>query len=45
MKFKYIVVYENNSDKFSIGHCWTKVKVTTTLKFFSIYCNTNSQVL
>ena len=21
MKFKYIVVYENNLDKFDIGHC------------------------
>ena len=28
MKFKYIVVYENNSDKFDVGHWWTKVKVT-----------------
>ena len=27
MKFKYIVVYENNSDKLEIGHCRTKVKV------------------
>ena len=24
---KYIVVYENNSDKFDIGHCRTKVVV------------------
>ena len=31
MKFKYIVVYENISDKFDIGHCWTKVKVTERL--------------
>ena len=35
IKFKYIVVNENNLDKFNIRHCWTKVKVTT-LKFFSI---------
>ena len=28
MKFKCIVVNENNSDKFDIGHCRTKVKVT-----------------
>ena len=28
MKFKYIVVNENNSDKFDIGHCQTKVMVT-----------------
>ena len=31
MKFKYAVVYENNSDKFDIEHCWTKVKVTARL--------------
>ena len=28
---KYIVVYENNSDKFDIGYCRTKVKVTVRL--------------
>ena len=28
MKLKYIVVYENISDRFDIGHCQTKVKVT-----------------
>ena len=28
MKFKYIVVYENNSDKFDIKHCRVKGKVT-----------------
>ena len=27
MKFKCIVVYENNSAKFDIGHCQIKVKV------------------
>ena len=37
MKFKYIAVNKNNSDKFDIGHYQTKVKV-------SIYCNTNFQV-
>ena len=31
MKFKYIVLNENNSDKFDIEHCWTKVKVTARL--------------
>ena len=31
MKFKYIVVNENNSDKFDIGHCQTKVKVTARI--------------
>ena len=28
MKFKYIVVYENNSDKFDIEHYRIKIKVT-----------------
>ena len=32
--FKYIVVYENNSDRFDIGHCHTKVKATARLKIF-----------
>ena len=27
MKFEYIVVYENNSDKFDIGHRQIKVNV------------------
>ena len=27
VKFKHIVEYENKSDNFDIGHCWTKVKV------------------
>ena len=27
MKFKYIVIHENNSDEFDIEHCRTKVKV------------------
>ena len=31
MKFKYIVVCENNSDKFNMGHCQTKVKVMARL--------------
>ena len=35
-KFEYIIVYENISEKFDIGHCRTKVKVTVRL-FFSIY--------
>ena len=30
-KFKYILVYENNSDKFDIGHCRTMVKVMAQL--------------
>ena len=33
MKFKYIVVYENSSDKFDIGHCQGH---GTTLKFTAI---------
>ena len=28
LKLEHIVVYENNSDKFDIGHCPIKVKVT-----------------
>ena len=31
MKFKYVVVNENNSDKFDSGHRRTKVKVTARL--------------
>ena len=27
MKVEYIVVYDNSSDTFDIGHCWIKVKV------------------
>ena len=34
MKFKYIVVYENNSNKFDTGHCRTKVKVTANTEIF-----------
>ena len=34
MKFGYIVVYENSSDKFNIEHCWIKVKVTVGLQKF-----------
>ena len=35
MKFRYFVVYENNSDKFEIGHCPTKVKVMARFLNFS----------
>ena len=35
MKLEYIVVYDNISDKFDIGHCQTKVKVTARLRNFS----------
>ena len=45
MKFEYFVVYENISDTFNNGHCRVKVKVKGGLKFFSIYHNTNYQVL
>ena len=31
MKFDYIVVYDNSSDKFDIGHCWIKMKGTVGL--------------
>ena len=34
MKFKYIVVDENNSDKFHIGHYPIKVKVAVGLQKF-----------
>ena len=32
MKFKYIVVYQNKSDKFNIGHC--RIKVNTGVQIF-----------
>ena len=35
MKLEHIVVYENISHKFEIGHCHTKVKVTAQLRNFS----------
>ena len=35
MKLQYLVVYENSSDKFDIGNCQTKVKVTARLRNFS----------
>ena len=41
MKLEYIVVYENNSDKFDIEHCRIKVKVTVGLQMFPVYHNTN----
>ena len=44
-KFEYIVAYEDISDEFDSGHCLIKVKDGMTLKFFSIYHNTNCQVL
>ena len=31
MKFEYVVVYENISDKFDNGHCQIKVKVMVGL--------------
>ena len=34
MKFQYIVVYENSLEKFDIGHCQIKVKVTVDLQNF-----------
>ena len=46
LKLEHIVVYENSLDKFDIGHYPIKVKVQgVTLKFFSIYHNTNCQDL
>ena len=35
MKLDYILVFENILDKFYIGHCQTKVKVTARLQNFS----------
>ena len=37
MQFKYIVVFENNSDKFDIGYCRVKVKVNVGLQILSNY--------
>ena len=37
MKLEYIVVYANISDKFDIGHCQAKVKVTAQLLNFSSF--------
>ena len=46
LKFEHIVVCENSSEEFDIGHCPIKVKVrAVTLEFFSVYHNTNYQVL
>ena len=46
MKCEHIVVYENNSDKFDIGNCRIKFKVTErSSKIFPIYGNTNCQAL
>ena len=35
MKFKQMVLYENDSDKFDFGHCQIKVKITGRLEIFS----------
>ena len=35
LKLEHIVVYENSSDEFDIGHCPIKVKVTAWLWTFS----------
>ena len=42
MKLEYLVVYENISDKFNIGHCRTKVKVTVRLQNFSPFTTIQS---
>ena len=42
LKLEHIVLYENSSDELDIGHCPIK---GVTLKFFSIYYNTNCKVL
>ena len=44
LKLKHIVVYENCSDEFDIGHCPNQGQGhRVTLKCFSIYHNTNCQ--
>ena len=44
LKLEHIVVYENSSDEFDIGHCPDQGQAHgVTLKFFSIYHNTNCQ--
>ena len=35
MKFEYILIYENSSDEFDIGHYRIKVKVTAKVKTVS----------
>ena len=37
MKLENIAVFENISNKFDIGHCQTKVKVTARLRNFSLF--------
>ena len=37
IKFKRVLVYENSSNMFDIGHCHTKVKVTAGLRNFSSF--------
>ena len=45
-RFFQVIVIVINWDKFDIGNCAIKVKVTASLQnFFSIYHNTNCQVL
>ena len=34
LKLEHIVVYENSSDEFDIGHCPIKVKVTAYFEIF-----------
>ena len=36
LKLEHIVVYENSSDEFDIGHCVIKVKVTNFSPFTTI---------
>ena len=45
MKFKYIVVNKNNSEKFDWALSDQGQGHGTTLKFFSIYCNINSTLV
>ena len=46
LKLEHIVVYENSSDEFNIGSLSDQGQGHgVTLKFFSIYHNTNCEVL
>ena len=37
VKFEYIVIYENSSDRFDIRHCRIKVKVTVGVGEIFLY--------
>ena len=45
LKLEHIVVYENSSDEFDIGHCPIKVKVTDQLSKNTIYKYSHAWVI